>query len=319
MELGNKLSRRDFLKISATILGLGALDACGVPQIATLLANTPQPPDTATKLATQINKANPTLVENPATATPEPTKGWKFSNPEDIKSILSNPNFFKLQDSRGRPILPDQFDIKQYMNLDAQYLPNFNSCDYPGNACGPDLLVAFKNTFNYLKTGNVLNDTVGDEINWAMKQNRDGFVYITPKGIQMEDFPFMWALEDMGKQTGLFRVVSDLTPEWSLANPNHTHIIPESEWGWRFQRARKEVLDGGGALALRVLDEKGVAHFIGVSSINAGGEPLILDPDGGSAKTVGLGNYVGRAVDPAAPDLGNQPALFWMIGLVPTF
>jgi hypothetical protein len=296
------------------------------------LAGTAKPVDKVGPLEkdnTPQNKVEPTST---ITATPlperlailEPTPGWEVPGIDERKLLLANPDFFtKPKGPIGNIILTPQFDDSQYKRLNSKYLDEFKNADYEGNSCSEAVIAEVLKTYTYFKTGDVPDVTIADIINYLMDINYQGYRLIHPNDTSMEDDPFKWglgAMEHFGKETNLY-TVTQLTPDWGL---DKTQIIPTNEWAGLFRMAREKILDKSGILVARVLKygrPPGTeGHFIMMSSLNAGSEPLIVDSIGpyknhqrqGDARTIALRSYVEDA-------LGGGHGFIWMAGVVPTF
>lgn len=315
-----RIGRREAIKaIAASGMGMlltpGLLGACSPVETPREPNQTPRPTDTPvpTSTATSSSEATPT----------QEARSWEIPTISERRALLSNPDFFTKPLDGGTIITP-QFDDGQWQRLnDRTY---FLSCDYKGNGCSEAVIASIVKMMEYFKNGKVPDVTAADVVNHLLDKTYQGYHYIWPNNISMQDDPLKWALELYGQETGLFKTVEGLTPDWGLSN---THVVPTSEWSDIFKKGQKEVLDKGGVLVARVL-KYGVppgsaGHFIIISNF-VGDEPLIVDSIGpkkdgarrGEARVVALATY-SEKVNPGVPNWGGEPGFLWMTGVIPNY
>lgn len=319
-----RIGRREAIKaIMATgASGLGMLLAPGLLGACSPLEKPIEPSQTPVPSETKIPTSTPASTPEP-TITPEPTRGWETPSLSERINLLSNPDFF-VKPIDGRAIISPQFDDAQWERLkDKTY---FLSCDYKGNGCSEAVIASVIKMMEYFKTGKIPDVTAADIVNKLLDETYQGYQYIRPNNISMQDDPLKWALAFYGQETGLFKTVEGITPDWGISN---THVIPASEWNSIFKKGQKEVLDKGGVLVARVL-KYGVppgsaGHFIIISNFE-GDQPLIVDSVGpkkdgerrGAARVVALGAYSEKVMQ-GVPDWGGKSGFLWMSGVIPTF
>jgi hypothetical protein len=160
--------------------------------------------------------------------------------------------------------------------------------------------------FTYLKTGDVPDINVAYIINELVGKTYD----IQPNSTLMRDKTLELALGYYAEKTGLFRVVTGLTPYWGQEK---AHLIPGSQWRGVFENAREQVFNKGGVLIAWVISKDGTGHFETFSSLAGNTKPLIVDSIGDPPeKWKGKGNA--QIIELGASCNGFLGA----IGVVPT-
>jgi len=304
-------NRRDFLKIGGTAIGSAFLASCDsstpIKIIKKITGIPPTPSNTA--IPSPIDTAPPSENKD----TPNPPEKWKIPNLEERISLLANPDFFtKPLDTSGRIILTPQFDLNQYTRLEDQYRPHLNTAHYKENSCGSAVIATILKTFTYFKTGEVPDITIGDVLNELMNKTYD----IQPNSTLMRDKTLELALGHYAEKSGLFHLVTGLTPYWGLEK---SHLIPGNQWKGIFINAQEKVLDKGGVLTAFVVKygiiHGSAGHFVIFSSLAGSTKPLIVDSIGplidgerkGSAQVMDLGAYC------------EDNGFLGMMGVVPNF
>jgi hypothetical protein len=258
----------------------------------------------------------------------ERSRVWEIPTAEERMAMLADPEFFTIPPDGGkRRLLTAQYDPTEWGNLESELQPFRYSAQYAGNGCGISVLTSAVKINGFFRTGRVPDCTCADVVNFLNGKRHDNYLMIHPNSIRMTDDGLKWAADLLGKETGLFTTLQ-ISPDLGLYN---NHIIPTSDWASLFNYGKKHVLEKGGLLVARILKysinpRKPEATFIIVSSMNIGGEPLIVDSVGpkingirnGVARTVALKLYAEKA-PPGTPDVAGRPGLFSLIGIVPTF
>lgn len=204
---GPKMSLKAQIAIGISLFG--TLLACNAPSRAIDMIIRPTIP-----LSTPLPQISPTsraTLENSPSLTAEPTdvpKSWAVDNINEIDRLLNTKEFWTGEND-GEPVLVDQFDPKQFENIDP--LLHISKPVLQGierNACGPATAINIYNAYFKLKNGVSPHYTIGNFINLFYGKTytyTDGksYSYFEPNG-EMKMISLIYALQALDPNQDLY-------------------------------------------------------------------------------------------------------------------